>query len=74
LRISLIILLGDGRRVKELRPLRGKTNKLASVGIKTNMDGMAEVGRVANAAHARTARIDEVDPLIQIVIALDLDL
>jgi hypothetical protein len=74
LRVALIVLLGNGGRVEELGPLRGKTKEFTSVGIETNVNRMAEVGRVADTAHARTARIDEVNPLIQIVVTLDLDL
>jgi hypothetical protein len=74
LRVALIILLGNCWRVKELRPLWRQTDKFSSLWIETNMYSVGKVSRIADTAHTWTSAIDEVNPLVQVIVTLYLDL
>ena len=69
--VLFVVLLGDGRRRQKPLPLRRQAYKRASLGIETDMDTMAEVGRIADTAHSGTALVDFIDPVVNLVIALD---
>ena len=69
--VLFVILLGDGRRSQKPLPLRRQAYKRASLGVETDMDTVAEVGRIADTAHSRTSLIDFIDPVVNLVIALD---
>ena len=74
LRIALIVFLSDGRAVEKLGPFRRQADELASGGVKANVNGVGEVCGIAHTAHAGAACVDEVNPLVQVIIALHSDL
>ena len=71
LRVFLVVFFRNCGSRQEFLPLLWKSTKTTCLRIEANVYAVAEIGRIADTPHSRTSLVDLIDPIVDLVIALD---